>query len=83
MGVGPTPPGFVKVRTACAIGLENAVDHDAMEMRVGIEQSAKAVDEGDGADPGSRTRSRTTPAQTLLRPREEDVQRQSAKRSAV
>jgi hypothetical protein len=33
--------GFVKVRTACAISLQNAVDHDAVDVHVGIEQGAK------------------------------------------
>ncbi len=37
-GCGTDAPGFVKVRPACAIGLENAVDHDAVEVHVGIEQ---------------------------------------------
>jgi hypothetical protein len=66
----------VKVRTACAIGFENAVDHDAVEVHVGIEQGAKAVDEGHSADAGSRTRPRAAPAHTLLHCREEEVQRQ-------
>jgi len=57
-GFGTDAPGFMKAHAACAIGLENAVDHDAVEMDVGIEQGAKAMDEGDGTDPGGWARPR-------------------------
>jgi hypothetical protein len=43
-------------------------------MDVGIEQGAKAVDEGDGADAGSRTRIRASLAQTPLHRAQEEVQ---------
>ena len=36
-GFGTDAPGFMKAHAACAIGLENAIDHNAMEMDVGIE----------------------------------------------
>jgi len=39
-GFGTDAPRFMKAHAACAIGLENAVDHDAVEMDVGIEQLA-------------------------------------------
>jgi hypothetical protein len=39
---GTDAASFVKVRTACAIGLEYTVDHDAVEVDVGIEEGAKA-----------------------------------------
>lgn len=42
--------GFVKARAARAIGLENSLDDGAMEVDVGIEQRAEAVDEGHRAD---------------------------------
>jgi hypothetical protein len=45
-------------------------------MHVGIEQVAKAVNEGHSADPGSWTRPRAAPLQTLLHRTEEAVQRQ-------
>ncbi|KFB67375.1 MAG: hypothetical protein CAPSK01_003243 [Candidatus Accumulibacter vicinus] len=41
-------------RGAC---LEDPLDHDAVEMDMRMEQRAKAVDEGDRADPGIGTRS--------------------------
>jgi hypothetical protein len=47
-----------------------------MEMHVRIEQGAKAVDEGDGADAGARTGARAALAQALLHHREEDMQGQ-------
>ena len=75
-GFGTDASGFMKAHAACAIGLENAVDHNAVEMDVGIEQGAKAMDEGHSADPGTRTRPRATPMQTLLHRTEEEVQRQ-------
>ena len=46
------------------------------KVHVGIEQGAKAVDEGHSADPGSWTRPRAAPVQTLLHRTEEEVQRQ-------
>ena len=49
-------PRLTKAHAACAIGLENAVDHDAVEMDVGIEQGAEAMEEGDGTDPGGWAR---------------------------
>ncbi len=73
---GTDAPGFMKAHAACAIGLENAVEHNAVEVHVGIEQGAKAVDEGHSADPGSWTRPRAAPVQTLLHRTEEEVQRQ-------
>ena len=69
-------PGLIKAHAACAIGLENPLDHDAVEMDVGIEQGAKTMDEGDGADPRRRTRIRASPAQTPLHGAQEEVQRQ-------
>ena len=75
-GFGTDAPGFVKAHAACAIGLENPLDHDAVEVDVGIEQGAEAVDEGDRADPGGWTRPRAALAQALLHRTEEDVQRQ-------
>jgi len=36
-GFGTDAPRFMKAHAACAIGLENAVDHNAVEMDVGIE----------------------------------------------
>jgi hypothetical protein len=68
--------GFVSVRTACAIGLENTVDHDTVEVDVGIEQGAKAVDEDHRANAGSQTRRLASPAHTLLHRREQEVQDQ-------
>ena len=67
---------FVKLRAAGRIGLEHALDHDAVKMQVGIEQGAKAVDEGDGADAGVRTGTRTALADALLHRREEELQGQ-------
>jgi hypothetical protein len=55
-GFGTDAPGFMKAHAACAIGLENPLDHDAVEMDVGIEQGAQAMDEGDGTDPGGWVR---------------------------
>jgi len=43
---------------------------------VGIEQGAKAMDEGDGTDPGGGARARAALAQTPLHRAQEDVQRQ-------
>jgi hypothetical protein len=75
-GCGTDAPGFVKVRTACAIGLENTVDHDAVEVHVGIEPGAKTVIKRHTADACSRTRTGAAPAHTLLHRSEEQVQRQ-------
>jgi hypothetical protein len=61
------------------MGLENPFDDHAVEVHMGIEQGAKAVDESDRADARGHTRpgtTPTTPAQTLLHRTEEDVQRQ-------
>ena len=41
-----------------------------------VEQDAKVVDEGHGADPQGRTRPGAAPAQALLHRAEEDVRRQ-------
>jgi hypothetical protein len=65
-GFGTDAPGFMKAHAACASGLENAVDHNAVEMDVGIEQGAEAMDEGDGTDPGGWARPRAARAQALL-----------------
>ena len=45
---------------------------DAVEMDVGIEQGAKTMDEGDGADPRRRTRIRASPPQTPLHRAQEE-----------
>lgn len=47
---------------------------DAVKAHVGIEQCAKSVDEGDGADPGRRTRTRAALAYALLHRTQEEVQ---------
>ena len=49
-GFGTDAPGFVKARAARAIGLEDPLDDHAVEVYMGIEQSAKDVDESDCAD---------------------------------
>ena len=59
---GTDAPGCVKTRAACGISLENPLDDHAVEMHVGIEQGAEAVDESDRADARGRTRPGTTPA---------------------
>jgi hypothetical protein len=64
----------MKMHRLVGISLKNPVDHDAMKMHVRIEQGAKAVDEGDGADAGRGTRTRAARAQTLLHRAQEDVQ---------
>jgi hypothetical protein len=38
-GFGTDAPRFMKAHAACAIGLENAVDHNAVEVHVRIELS--------------------------------------------
>lgn len=40
-GFGTDAPCFMKAHAACAVCLENALDHDAAEMDVGMEQGAK------------------------------------------
>ncbi len=75
-GFGTDAPGFMKAHAARAVGLENPLDYDAVEMDVGIEQGAQAMDEGDGTDPEGWVRPRAAPAQTLLHRSEEQVQHQ-------
>ena len=49
---GTDTPGCAKAHLLIGIRLKNSLDNDAVEMHVGIEQGAKAVDEGYGANAG-------------------------------
>ena len=63
-GFGTDASGFVKVRAACTIGLETP--STTTQWNVGIEQGAKAMDEGDGTDPGGWARPRCTDANPVV-----------------
>lgn len=56
------------------IGLEDAIDDDAVEVQVGIEQGAEAVDEDHCPDAELRARARAALRQAILHCIEEDVQ---------
>lgn len=44
------------LRTGSIVGLEHAIDLHAVEMHMRIEQGVEAVDEGNRADAGRRSR---------------------------
>jgi len=58
------------------VGLENALDDEAVEVLMRIEQRAKAVDEGHRADPGIGARRRAGAAQGLFHDAQKNAQRQ-------
>ena len=60
------PAGGVEDDPARRIGREHAVDDHAMEVQMGIERRAKAVDEGDRAETSQGSRASTVRAQALL-----------------
>ena len=59
--------------------VEHAVDDDAVEVQVGIEGGAEAVDEGDRAEACRGTRTRAMRAQAGLHRAQEQVQRRALK----
>ena len=67
---------FVKRRSSRGVSLENALDDEAVEVHLRIEQRAKAVDEGHRADPGTGARRRAGAAQGLFHDAQENAQRQ-------
>ena len=66
----------MKGRRSRGVCLEDALDDKAVEMDMRIEQRAKAVDEGDRANPGMGTRSGAGAAQGVFHDTEENAQRQ-------
>jgi hypothetical protein len=44
--------GWVKKRAAGRVGFEHAINDDAVEVEMGIEQRAEAMDEDDGTKTG-------------------------------
>ena len=65
-GGGIEPGGGMEDDPACGGRVEHAVDDDTVEVQVGIEAGAEAVDEGDRAEPGRVARTRAVRAQALL-----------------
>jgi len=66
----------MKGRGSRGVSLENALDGEAVEVHLRIEQRAKAVDEGHRADPGIRARRRAGAAQGLFHDAQENAQHQ-------
>ena len=57
--------------------LEHAVEYHTMEVQVGIERGAEAVDEGHRPEPGCRTCAGTVRPQALLYRAQEQAQRRT------
>lgn len=68
------PGDSVKENPSGRIGLEDAIDDDAVEVQVGIEQGTEAADEDHCPDAGLRARARAELPQAILHCIEEDVQ---------
>jgi len=67
---------FMKRRRSRGVSLENALDDEAVEVHLRIEQRAKAMDEGERAGPGTGACRRAGVAQGLVHNAQENAQRQ-------
>ena len=66
----------MKRRSCRGVSLENALDNEAVEVHLRIEQRAKTVDEGHPIDPRIGIRRRAGAAQGLFHDAQENAQRQ-------